>query len=517
MTERPKADGVPPGGSYGHAPYYDKNTRLLSRGSPGAKAPSTQSRRLLYGTTSSGALTPGKGGTDPRGWPGVQHRRRLRQGRPGGANASVIFVPPPGGADAVLEAADAGLPLAVCITEGIPTLDMLRVFAGDPRGQDPRDRAELSGPDYGRAGQSRYHSGNICKEGRVGIVSKSGTLTYEAIHQLTKNGPGARRRASGIGGDPLIGTSFIDALSLFANDPATEAVVMIGEIGGNAEKDAAGRGSRRTSRKPGRRLHRRPDGAAGRRMGTPGRSSRAARDGGGENGGAHGGGRAGRQEPGGHRRGGQGASEGLMQQRIVNDFSIQVATVNGSGARRRTSSSALHLPDGHPGVGQEHVPVEHRRAADVVHGARQQGRLHRAQEGSGLPRRDERRDGERRRHDARAGRAVVYDEPLKLNELRTDLTFYPVPFDKIVAGVCTDAKLRRLVKNMIYPGVLSQLLGIDMGEMEKATRKQFGKKVKAAGPEHRRAEGRRRVRAAEPAEAGSRSPSSACTRPTARS
>jgi len=155
-----------------------------------------------------------------------------------GANASVIFVPPPGGADAILEAADAGLPLAVCITEGIPTLDMMRAFAAI-RGTKTR----VIGPNCPgliTAGQAKAGiiPGNIVKEGRVGIVSKSGTLTYEAIHQLTRNGLG-QTTCIGIGGDPLIGTSFIDALTLFAADPQTEAVVMIGEIGGNAEQDAA--------------------------------------------------------------------------------------------------------------------------------------------------------------------------------------------------------------------------------------------------------------------------------------
>jgi succinyl-CoA synthetase alpha subunit len=150
----------------------------------------------------------------------------------------VIFVPPAGAADAILEAADAGLPLVVCITEGIPVLDMMRVFAAI-RGGGTR----VIGPNCPgliTAGEAKAGiiPGHICKKGRVGIVSKSGTLTYEAIHQLTKNGLG-QTTCIGIGGDPLIGTSFIDALSLFADDRETEAVVMIGEIGGNAEQDAA--------------------------------------------------------------------------------------------------------------------------------------------------------------------------------------------------------------------------------------------------------------------------------------
>jgi succinyl-CoA synthetase alpha subunit len=218
------------------AVLIDKNTRLLVQGLTGREGTFHAKAAQAYGTNVVGGVTPGKGGTTHEGWPVFNTVRDCVAAT--GANASVIFVPPPGGADAVLEAADAGLDLAVCITEGIPTLDMLKVF-GAIRGGKTR----VIGPNCPgliTAGQAKAGiiPGHICKEGRVGIVSKSGTLTYEAIHQLTRNGLG-QTTCIGIGGDPLIGTSFIDALSLFAGDPATEAVVMIGEIGGNAEQDAA--------------------------------------------------------------------------------------------------------------------------------------------------------------------------------------------------------------------------------------------------------------------------------------
>src|SRR5829696_1913820 len=218
------------------AVLIDRNTRLLVQGITGREGTFHAKQAAAYGTTVVGGVTPGKGGTTHEGWPVFNTVAECVKAT--GANASVIFVPPPGGADAVLEAADAGLPLAVCITEGIPTLDMLRVFAAIRGG-----RTRVIGPNCPgliTAGQAKAGiiPGHICKEGRVGIVSKSGTLTYEAIHQLTKNGLG-QTTCIGIGGDPLIGTSFIDALALFAADPQTEAVVMIGEIGGNAEQDAA--------------------------------------------------------------------------------------------------------------------------------------------------------------------------------------------------------------------------------------------------------------------------------------
>jgi succinyl-CoA synthetase alpha subunit len=218
------------------AVLIDKNTRLLVQGITGREGTFHAKQAAAYGTTVVGGVTPGKGGTTHEGWPVFNTVSDCVKAT--GATASVIFVPPPGGADAILEAADAGLDLAVCITEGIPTLDMLRVF-GAIRGGKTR----VIGPNCPgliTAGQAKAGiiPGHICKEGRVGIVSKSGTLTYEAIHQLTNNGLG-QTTCIGIGGDPLIGTSFIDALSLFADDPQTDAVVMIGEIGGNAEQDAA--------------------------------------------------------------------------------------------------------------------------------------------------------------------------------------------------------------------------------------------------------------------------------------
>jgi succinyl-CoA synthetase alpha subunit len=218
------------------AVLIDKNTRLFVQGLTGREGTFHAKQAAAYGTTVVGGVTPGKGGTTHESWPVFNTVSDCV--RETGANASVIFVPPAGAADAILEAADASLPLVVCITEGIPTLDMMRVFAAI-RGSKTR----VIGPNCPgliTAGQAKAGiiPGHIVKEGRVGIVSKSGTLTYEAIHQLTRLGLG-QTTCIGIGGDPLIGTSFIDALSLFGNDPATEAVVMIGEIGGNAEQDAA--------------------------------------------------------------------------------------------------------------------------------------------------------------------------------------------------------------------------------------------------------------------------------------
>src|SRR5687767_8130051 len=189
-----------------------------------------------YGTKVVGGVTPGKGGTTHEGWPVFNTVHDAM--RETGANASVIFVPPPFAADAIMEAVDAAIPLAVCITEGIPVVDMLKAWTFM---QGKRTRLVgpncpgIISPGKGKAGIIPH---NIVREGRVGIVSKSGTLTYEAIHQLSRVGMG-QTTCIGIGGDPIIGTSHIDALKLFAADPDTEAVILIGEIGGTAEQEAA--------------------------------------------------------------------------------------------------------------------------------------------------------------------------------------------------------------------------------------------------------------------------------------
>jgi succinyl-CoA synthetase alpha subunit len=218
------------------AVLIDRNTRLIVQGITGREGTFHAKQAAAYGTQVVGGVTPGKGGTTHEGWP--VFNTVADAVRETGANASVIFVPPPFAADAIMEASDAGLPLTVCITEGIPTIDMMRALV-----VIRASKTRLIGPNCPgliTAGQAKAGiiPGHICSEGRVGIVSKSGTLTYEAIHQLTTLGLG-QTTCIGIGGDPLIGTSFIDALMLFANDTATEAVVMIGEIGGTAEEEAA--------------------------------------------------------------------------------------------------------------------------------------------------------------------------------------------------------------------------------------------------------------------------------------
>ena len=214
----------------------DRSTRLLVQGLTGREGTFHARQAAEFGTTVVGGVTPGKGGATHEGWPVFDTVDQAV--RATGANASVIFVPPAVAADAIMEAADAAIPLVVCITEGIPVVDMLHVV----RFLDERV-TRLLGPNCPgviSAGTAKAGiiPGHICRPGRVGIVSKSGTLTYEAIHQLTQLGLG-QTTCIGIGGDPLIGTSFVDALRLFAADEATEAVVLIGEIGGAAEEEAA--------------------------------------------------------------------------------------------------------------------------------------------------------------------------------------------------------------------------------------------------------------------------------------
>ena len=214
----------------------DENTRLLVQGLTGREGTFHAKQAAAFGTTVVGGVTPGKGGQTHEGWP--VFNTAIAAVRATGANASVIFVPPQAAADAILEAADAELDLVVCITEGIPTLDMLQVLtflSGRSTRLIGPNCPGIVSPGKAKAG---IIPGHICREGRVGIVSKSGTLTYEAINQLTLLGLG-QTTCIGIGGDPLIGTSFVDVLQLFANDSKTEAVVLIGEIGGSAEEEAA--------------------------------------------------------------------------------------------------------------------------------------------------------------------------------------------------------------------------------------------------------------------------------------
>jgi len=209
----------------------DKSTRVIVQGLTGREGTFHAKTCAEYGTQIVGGVTPGKGGTNHEGWPIFNSMQEAVDKT--GADASVIFVPPPYAADAIMEAAD-----AECITEGIPTLDMVRAweFLQDRRSRliGPNCPGIIS-PGHCKIGIMPAH---IHREGPVGIVSRSGTLTYEAVYQLTTRGVG-QSTAIGIGGDPIIGTNFVDAMELFNRDPLTEAVVMIGEIGGNAEETAA--------------------------------------------------------------------------------------------------------------------------------------------------------------------------------------------------------------------------------------------------------------------------------------